>query len=75
VKLKEGDLVTDVKGEVIKEGSVLKIHRIDAVYHLRVSEDKRDTVARVHSFHAEHCPVARTLEGCVQIETRFELVE
>ena len=56
------------------EGRVLKIARIEVVYNLKVDEEKRDTVARVHSFHADHCPVARTLEGCVEISTRFELV-
>jgi len=75
VKLAEGDLFAEVKGEVVKDGTVLKILRIEAVYHLRVGEERRDTVARVHSFHADHCPVARTLQGCVEIVTRFELVE
>ena len=75
MKLGEGDIFAEVKGEVVKDGTVLKIARIEAVYHLRISEEKRDTVARVHSFHADHCPVARTLEGCVEIVTRFELVE
>ena len=75
MKLAEGDIVAEVKGQVVKDGAVLRIHRIEAVYQLRVPEEKRDTVARGHSFHADHCPVARTLEGCVEIETRFELVE
>jgi uncharacterized OsmC-like protein len=75
VRLGEGDIWSEVRGDVIKDGPVLRIRRIEATYHLRVPEEKRDTVARVHSFHADHCPVARTLEGCVEIETRFQLVE
>ncbi len=63
-----------MKGEVIKDGRVLRIDRIEAVYYLRVSEQKRDTIARVHSFHADHCPVARTIRDCVEVVTRFELV-
>jgi uncharacterized OsmC-like protein len=59
---------------VVKEGRVLKIARIEAVYYLKVDPERRDTIARVHSFHADHCPVARTLQGCVEIVTRFELV-
>lgn len=74
MKLEEGDLVADVRGEVIKDGRVLRIDRIETVYHLRVDEEKRDTIARVHSFHADHCPVARTIRDCVDIVTRFELV-
>ncbi len=74
MKLEEGDLVTEVTGDVVKDGRVLKIARIEAVYHLKADPERRDTIARVHSFHADHCPVARTLQGCVEIVTRFELV-
>ncbi len=61
-------------GEVVKDGRVLRIDRIEAVYHLKADEARRDTIARVHSFHADHCPVARTIRDCVEIVTRFELV-
>ena len=74
MRLQEGDLVSEVIGAIVKEGSVLKIQRIEVVYHLKADEERRDTIARVHSFHADHCPVARTLQGCVEIATRFELV-
>lgn len=73
--MKEGDIVAEVSGDVVKEGRVLKIARIEVVYHLAVDAERRDTVARIHSFHADHCPVARTLQGCVEIETRFEIKE
>ena len=59
---------------MIKDGSVLRIARIEVAYRLKVDEERRDTIARVHSFHAEHCPVARTIRDCVEIVTRFELV-
>ena len=74
MELEEGDLVAEVTGDVVKEGRVLKIRAIEVRYRLRVDEERRDTVARVHSFHADHCPVARTLEGSVEITTRFELI-
>ena len=74
MKLDEGDLTAQVTGDVVKDGRVLKVARIEVVYRLKADEERRDTIARVHSFHAEHCPVARTLEGCVEIVTRFELV-
>ncbi len=74
MKLEEGDLVADVSGNVVKEGRVLRIDRIEVVYRLKADEERRDTVARVHSFHADHCPVARTIRDCVEIVTRFELV-
>lgn len=52
---------------------MLVIRRIQVTYHLRVAEEHRETVERVHSVHADHCPVARTLKGCVEITTELQL--
>ncbi len=51
------------------------IERITARYRLSgVPEDKRDLVERVHSFHARGCPVARSLDGGIEVRTELELV-
>lgn len=50
------------------------VRRIEVTYRLRAPEDKRPEIERVLAFHAEKCPVARTLSGCVEIETRLELI-
>jgi len=60
-------------GEIEKEGDVLVIRRIHVVYHLRIEQEKRETAERVHGFHAEHCPVARTMDNCVAISTSLRL--
>lgn len=39
-----------------------------------VPPERRDEAERVHAFHARFCPVARSLEGGIEIETRLELV-
>ena len=51
------------------------IKRIHARYMLRV-EDGVDpaVVERVHGFHASRCPVARSLEGAIEVTTSYELV-
>ena len=54
-----------------KDGKVLVIRSIHVTYSLNVEVEKRDTAVRVHEFHAEFCPVARTLAGCVRIETEL----
>lgn len=54
---------------------MLVIRRIHVTYHLRdVADEQRETVERVHGFHADYCPVARTIRNCVEITTEFELV-
>lgn len=45
------------------------VRRIHVTYHLRVAPDKREVAERVHGFHADYCPVARTIGKCVEITT------
>jgi uncharacterized OsmC-like protein len=54
------------------EGKVLVIRRIHVKYHLKISPDKRNVAERVLGFHADFCPVARTIGGCVAITTSLE---
>jgi uncharacterized OsmC-like protein len=55
------------------------VKRIHVTYHLAVDqtvnadEAKRAAIDRVLGFHAERCPVARTIGGCVDITTSLEL--
>jgi uncharacterized OsmC-like protein len=58
---------------------VLVVKRIHVTYHLIVDEAvlgdeaRRATIDRVLDFHAERCPVARTIGGCVDITTSLQL--
>jgi len=49
------------------------IRRIHVRYHLKLDSEQRETAERVHGFHADHCPVARTIRGCVDITTSLEM--
>jgi organic hydroperoxide reductase OsmC/OhrA len=71
VKLENGDLTSDVEGLVAKDGEVLVIRSIQVSYSLRLGAEHHDTARRVHDLHADFCPVARTLKGCVRIETEL----
>jgi uncharacterized OsmC-like protein len=64
-----------VLGEIEKDGNVLVVKRIHVTYHLKTVPDKRDVVERVLGFHAEYCPLARSIGGCVNITTSLELEE
>jgi uncharacterized OsmC-like protein len=68
------DLIAEVVGDVEKDGGVLVIRRIHVNYKLRVPDpdEVRDTVARVLEMHADKCPVARSLEGAIEITTDVE---
>lgn len=58
-------------GEVVSEDGVLVIKRITVSYRLRVPEDQRETAERVHAMHARFCPVARSLEGGIDVRTEL----
>ncbi len=61
------------EGDVHVDDKVLVIKRIRVRYTLTgCPADKREAAERAHSFHASRCPVARTISGCVEIETRLD---
>lgn len=61
--------MSEAIGEVEKEDNVLVLKRIHVTYYLKVSPDKRAVAERVHGFHADYCPVARSIRNCVSIST------
>ena len=52
---------------------MLVIKRIHVVYTLKTEDANRDTAVRVHEFHADFCPVARSIGGCIDITTEYRL--
>ncbi len=51
---------------------MIVVKRIHVTYHLKAEASKRATAERVHGFHAQGCPVARSIDGCVAITTSLE---
>lgn len=62
-------------GEIETEDKVLVVKRIHVTYHLKAEADKRPTAERVHGVHAQACPLARSISGCVTITTSLEFEE
>jgi len=57
---------------VVLEEKVLVIRRIRVRYVLHgCAEDRREAAERAHLHHAQRCPVARTIGGCVDITTEL----
>ena len=60
------------RGEVELEGKVLVVKRIKITYTgLQVADEDRDKVQRVLAFHADGCPVARSVKGSIDITTEL----
>ncbi len=63
-------------GEIEKEGRVLIVKRIHVTYHLRgVGDEQRPSAERVHGFHADYCPVARSIRPAIDITTELEYID
>ena len=56
-----------------RDGKVLVIKRIHADYYLKLDPTQRETAQRAHDMHADFCPVARSLKGCIQITTELHM--
>jgi uncharacterized OsmC-like protein len=69
----EGLLSSAVNGEIELDGKVMVIKRIHVTYHLKLKPEQRETAVKVHGFHADYCPVARTIKGCVEITTELNM--
>lgn len=63
----------EARGEVEADGKVLVIKRIHVDYHLKLEPADREAAERAHGMHADFCPVARTLKGCVEITTQLHM--
>jgi uncharacterized OsmC-like protein len=62
-----------VTGEVEVEGKVLVLRRIHAHYRLPGAGVDEAVVKRVLGFHADGCPVARSIRGAIEVTTSYEL--
>lgn len=57
------------------EGRTLVLKRIHVTYRLQVEEGTdRATVERVHGFHAERCPIYRSIHPQIACTTALEVV-
>lgn len=53
---------------------MLVLRRVHVAYELEADDTDGDTIERVHGFHADKCPVARSIGGSVEISTSYTLV-
>lgn len=69
-------MVSTGVGEIEKDEGVLVIRRIHVTYRLKgVREEDRDKVERVHGFHADKCPVARSIGHSIGITTEVHYLD
>ncbi|MGD8961717.1 MAG: hypothetical protein PVF29_01185 [Desulfobacterales bacterium] len=68
----EGRLISEARGEIEKDGKVLVIRRIHVTYYLKLKPEQKETAQKVHGFHADFCPVARSIKGSIDVTTELK---
>ena len=72
-RIDRAGLVGNARGEIELDGKVLVIKRIHVTYAgLNVAAEDRDKAERALGTHANGCPVARSLQGSIEITTAVE---
>ena len=52
---------------------MLVIRRIHVVYQLKLKSEHRETAQKVHGFHTDFCPVARSIGGSIEVSTELKM--
>ena len=66
-------MISTAEGEIEKEGKVLVIRRIHVTYQLKLKPEQEETAQKVHGFHADFCPVARSIKGSIEVTTELNM--
>ena len=61
-------------GDVEKEGNVLVVRRIHVRYRLKAAPEQRETAERVLAFHADFCPMYRSIKAAIEVTTSLEFI-
>lgn len=60
------------RGEIELEGKVLVIKRIHVEYSgVQIPENEREAAERALATHPRACPVARSIEGAIEVTTAW----
>jgi uncharacterized OsmC-like protein len=52
---------------------VLVIRRVHVTYQLKLKPEQQETAQRVFGFHADKCPVARSIKDSIDITTDLKM--
>ena len=65
----------DVEGDIEAVDKVLRITRIRVRYRLRIPAGTREKAERAVATHAEKCPAANSVRGCIDLDIAADITE
>ncbi|MDJ0985312.1 MAG: hypothetical protein QNJ26_07190 [Desulfobacterales bacterium] len=51
---------------------MLIIRRVHVTYRLKLKAEQHETAQKVHGFHADFCPVARSIKDSIDVTTELK---
>lgn len=68
-------MAADVEGDVEAVDRVLRIARMRVRYRISIPKGTREAAERALATHAEKCPAAMSVKGCIPIDITSEITE
>jgi organic hydroperoxide reductase OsmC/OhrA len=65
----------DVEGDVEAVDRVLRIARMRMRYRIKIPKGTREAAERALATHAEKCPAAMSVRGCIPIDITADITE
>ena len=65
----------DVEGDIENVNGILKITRIQVIYHMKVPKGKTEEAKEALSSYLSRCPAAQSVIGCIQIKDQAAIEE
>ena len=65
----------DVEGDIENVNGILKITRIQVIYHMKVPKGKTEEAKEALSSYLSRCPAAQSVIGCINIKDQALIEE
>ena len=75
IPVEPNKVAADVEGDVEAVDRVLRIARMRVRYRISIPKGTREAAERALATHAEKCPAAMSVKGCIPIEITSEITE
>ena len=75
IPVEPNKVAADVEGDVEAVDRVLRIARMRVRYRISIPKGTREAAERALATHAEKCPAAMSVKGCIPIDITSEITE
>jgi len=75
IPVEPNKVAADVEGDVEAVDRVLRIARMRVRYRINIPKGTREAAERALATHADKCPAAMSVRGCIPIDITADITE